>query len=473
MIKNVKIILIIYSIIVVILIILERRRPEKTLAWLVVFLFFPPLGIVLYTFLGRNWKKLKLKDNDIDLAEDLVKAYDVPQADNKYYELMELLKENNSSPVFHKNKVTVLNNGEAKFKLLKEKLKVAKNHIHIEYYIFKSDNIGMEIMDILIEKGKAGVQVRMVLDRLGTLSLKKKDINRLRRSGIDVVIYSYFLAPLLRFINTQINYRNHRKIVIIDGETAFIGGMNVGDEYLGKGKLGYWRDTHLMIEGDCVLGLQAVFIDDFCMVKKVMDKSLGYKGEIDDYFRNFENEGKVLQIAKSGPYSKNPTIMQSLIVMINKAKEHIYITTPYFVPTESVMTALKISALGGIKIKILFPGKSDHFPVYYASRTYLSELISYGVEVYFYDKKSFIHSKVITVDGEVSMVGTANMDIRSFELNYEINTVIYDEEITKELEEQFFMDLKKSKIVHKEYFKKNNIAIKALEAISRVFSNLL
>lgn len=473
MIKNVKIILIIYSIIVVILIILERRRPEKTLAWLVVFLFFPPLGIVLYTFLGRNWKKLKLKDNDIDLAEDLVKAYDVPQADNKYYELMELLKENNSSPVFHKNKVTVLNNGEAKFKLLKEKLKVAKNHIHIEYYIFKSDNIGMEIMDILIEKVKEGVQVRMVLDRLGTLSLKKKDINRLRRSGIDVVIYSYFLAPLLRFINTQINYRNHRKIVIIDGETAFIGGMNVGDEYLGKGKLGYWRDTHLMIEGDCVLGLQAVFIDDFCMVKKVMDKSLGYKGEIDDYFRNFENEGKVLQIAKSGPYSKNPTIMQSLIVMINKAKEHIYITTPYFVPTESVMTALKISALGGIKIKILFPGKSDHFPVYYASRTYLSELISYGVEVYFYDKKSFIHSKVITVDGEVSMVGTANMDIRSFELNYEINTVIYDEEITKELEEQFFMDLKKSKIVHKEYFKKNNIAIKALEAISRVFSNLL
>lgn len=471
MIRNVKIILIIYSIIVVILIILERRRPEKTLAWLVVFLFFPPLGIVLYIFLGRNWKKLK--DNDIDLAEDLVKAYNVPQADNKYYELMELLKENNSSPVFHKNKVTVLNNGEAKFKLLKEKLKAAKNHIHIEYYIFKSDNIGMEIMDILIEKVKNGVQVRMVLDRLGTLSLKKKDIRRLRKAGIDVVIYSYFLAPLLRFINTQINYRNHRKIVIIDGETAFIGGMNVGDEYLGKGKLGYWRDTHLMIEGDCVLGLQAVFIDDFCMVKKVMDKSLGYKGEIDDYFRNFENEGKVLQIAKSGPYSKNPTIMQSLIVMINKAKEHIYITTPYFVPTESVMTALKISALGGIKIKILFPGKSDHFPVYYASRTYLSELLSYGIEVYFYDKKSFIHSKVITVDGEISMVGTANMDIRSFELNYEINTVIYDEETTKELEEQFFVDLKKSKIVHKGYFKKNNIAIKALEAISRVFSNLL
>lgn len=473
MIRNVKIILIIYSIIVVILIILERRRPEKTLAWLVVFLFFPPLGIVLYIFLGRNWKKLKLKDNDIDLAEDLVKAYNVPQADNKYYELMELLKENNSSPVFHKNKVTVLNNGEAKFKLLKEKLKAAKNHIHIEYYIFKSDNIGMEIMDILIEKVKNGVQVRMVLDRLGTLSLKKKDIRRLRKAGIDVVIYSYFLAPLLRFINTQINYRNHRKIVIIDGETAFIGGMNVGDEYLGKGKLGYWRDTHLMIEGDCVLGLQAVFIDDFCMVKKVMDKSLGYKGEIDDYFRNFENEGKVLQIAQSGPYSKNPTIMQSLIVMINKAKEHIYITTPYFVPTESVMTALKISALGGIKIKILFPGKSDHFPVYYASRTYLSELLSYGIEVYFYDKKSFIHSKVITVDGEISMVGTANMDIRSFELNYEINTVIYDEETTKELEEQFFVDLKKSKIVHKGYFKKNNIAIKALEAISRVFSNLL
>src|SRR3712207_6223902 len=165
--------------------------------------------------------------------------------------------------------------------------------------------------------------------------------------------------------------------------------------------------------------------------------------------------------------------MQAILMMINKAQHYIYITTPYFVPTESVMTALKIAALGGIKIKILFPGKYDHFHVYYASRTYLSELISYGVEIYFYDKKAFIHSKVITVDGEVSMVGTANMDVRSFELNYEINTVIYDNEITKQLENTFLKDIKNSYLIPKDYFKNATLKVKFLEALARVFSNLL
>ncbi|AWZ49035.1 cardiolipin synthase [Clostridiaceae bacterium 14S0207] len=471
--KNLYILLLIYSLFAIVIIILERRRPEKTIAWLVIFLFFPPLGIFLYVFLGRNWKKRRLKDKRFNISEELAEAYKIKIPSNKYCELMELLKNNSSSPIFCKNKVEVFDNGLEKFRVLKKELLKARHHIHLEYYIFKSDGIGTEIMDILKKKAKEGVQVRLIIDKLGSLGLKKRDIKSLKEAGVDIVVYTYFLAPLLRIINTQINYRNHRKIVIIDGKIGFIGGINIGDEYLGKGELGYWRDTHLMIKGDCVLGLQAVFIDDFCMIKKILDKKLGYKGNVEDYFKDFRYEGKILQLAKSGPDSENPAIMQAILMMINKAQHYIYITTPYFVPTESVMTALKIAALGGIKIKILFPGKYDHFHVYYASRTYLSELISYGVEIYFYDKKAFIHSKVITVDGEVSMVGTANMDVRSFELNYEINTVIYDNEITKQLENTFLKDIKNSYLIPKDYFKNATLKVKFLEALARVFSNLL
>ncbi|GAA0788285.1 cardiolipin synthase [Hathewaya limosa] len=471
--KNLYILLLIYSLFAIVIIILERRRPEKTIAWLVIFLFFPPLGIFLYVFLGRNWKKRRLKDKRFNISEELAEAYKIKIPSNKYCELMELLKNNSSSPIFCKNKVEVFDNGLEKFRVLKKELLKARHHIHLEYYIFKSDGIGTEIMDILKKKAKEGVQVRLIIDKLGSLGLKKRDIKSLKEAGVDIVVYTYFLAPLLRIINTQINYRNHRKIVIIDGKVGFIGGINIGDEYLGKGELGYWRDTHLMIKGDCVLGLQAVFIDDFCMIKKILDKELGYKGNVEDYFKDFRYEGKILQLAKSGPDSENPAIMQAILMMINKAQHYIYITTPYFVPTESVMTALKIAALGGIKIKILFPGKYDHFHVYYASRTYLSELISYGVEIYFYDKKAFIHSKVITVDGEVSMVGTANMDVRSFELNYEINTVIYDNEITKQLENTFLKDIKNSYLIPKDYFKNATLKVKFLEALARVFSNLL
>ncbi|CAM2791535.1 cardiolipin synthase [Hathewaya histolytica] len=465
--------LLINSIIALIIIILERRRPEKTIAWLVIFLAFPPLGLICYIFMGRNWKKNKLKDDNFDFSEQLRKAYDNDITNNKHEELMNLLKHNSSSPIFYKNEIDILNNGEEKFKALKRELKNAKHHIHIEYYIFKSDNIGKEIIEILKQKAMEGVQVRVILDKVGSLKFKRKYVRELKKVGVDIVFYTYFLAPFLRFINTQINYRNHRKIVIIDGKIGFLGGINIGDEYLGQGKLGFWRDTHLMIKGDCVLALQAIFIHDFCNIKKVMKEEFKYEGYIEDYFKDFRHEGKIMQIAKSGPNSENPAIMQAIITMMSRAKKRIYITTPYFVPTESIMTALKIAALEGVNIKILFPGRYDHFHVYYASRTYLSELMEYGVEVYFYNDKSFIHSKIITVDGELATVGTANMDVRSFELNYEVNAVIYDKEITVELENYFLEDLKHSNKLSEKYFKDTSFAIKVLEAIARIFSNLL
>ena len=278
---------------------------------------------------------------------------------------------------------------------------------------------------------------------------------------------------MLKFINTQVNYRNHRKIAIIDGQIAYIGGLNIGDEYLGKGRLGYWRDVHLKIEGQAVNGLQKVFLEDFRKIKSI-DGKKEFDLDTSKYYKNHEEKGNaILQIAVSGPESETPSIMQMIHKMITTAKDHIYISTPYFIPPESIMIALKIAALSGVKIKILFPGKLDHFMVYFASRTYLAELIKDNVDIYFYKKDRFTHSKFITIDSKISTVGSANIDIRSFDLNYEANVLIYDKEKTKELENIFLEDLKISTKLPQNYFEKIPWITKFTESFCRLFSNLL
>jgi cardiolipin synthase A/B len=465
---------ILFIIISIVIIILERRRPEKTIAWLLLFLLFPPLGIFLYLFLGRNWKVNILNhEPNKELRELLYNAMfeaKVPE----YKSLFQLIANNSDSPLFIDNEVTVFRNGEEKFRELKKQLNQAKHHIHLEYYIVNSDGIGEEITEILIKKSLEGVKVRFILDKVGSVRYKNRDVARLKSAGVDVLYYSYFLAPVLRFINTQINYRNHRKIVVIDGSIGFIGGINIGDEYLGKTKFGYWRDTHLMVKGDFVLGLQSVFLDDYLSIKEVNNEMPIYEDDFSTYFpKPVASKGQTLQLVKSGPNSAYPSILQATIKMINMAEDHIYITTPYFVPPDSIMEALRIASLGGIEVSVLFPEQSDHIPVHLASRTYLNELIKCGIKVYLYDKNSFIHSKVITVDGLIGTVGTANMDIRSYEQNYEINAVIYSSEVVKRLENDFLEDLKKSTLTTYDGCKNEPFYIKWLEAIARVFSYLL
>ena len=372
------------------------------------------------------------------------------------------------------NEVEIFGDGEEKFKALKRELEKAKHHIHLEYYIVNDDNIGREIKDILIRKSNEGVKVRFIIDKMGSIKLSRSYIRELRENGVTVEMYSYFLAPLFRFINTQINYRNHRKIVVIDGKVAFTGGMNIGDEYLGKGKLGYWRDTHMMIKGDGVLGLQGIFLDDFLTIEKASNSYSFFGEDFDKYFPASIGRGnKVMQLVKSGPESEFPSIMQGIIKMIFMAKESIYIVSPYFVPTESVMEAIKIAALGGVKVKIVFPKKWDHAVVYFASKTYLQELVECGVEVYSYRDDAFIHSKIITVDSKICSVGTANMDRRSYELNYEVNCVFYDEEITKRLEDIIKEDISVSKLTTYEDFKEEPFYIKIYGKICRIVSSLL
>ncbi|WP_322389746.1 cardiolipin synthase [Clostridium perfringens] len=460
----------------VIIVVLERKQPEKTIAWLLILTLLPPIGLILYIFLGRNWKRNKLNDRINPKINDLISPILDEYPEKQYVPLMELLAFNSDSPIFVNNDIKIYKDGVEKFKDLKEELLKAKHHIHLEYYIVNSDEIGNEIKDILIKKALEGVKVRFIIDKVGSSSLKRSYIKDLKKAGVSVVMYSYFLAPLLKVINTQINYRNHRKIVVIDGQVGFLGGINIGDEYLGRNKkFGYWRDTHLMIKGDFVLALQAVFLDDFITIEKANNSYTFYDKEFDKYFpENIVAKERVLmQLVKSGPDSTFPAIMQSILKMIMTARENIYITTPYFVPPSSIIEALRIASLSGVDVKIIFPEKSDHFMVNKASKSYLAELMDCGIEVYFYDKSSFIHSKTMTIDRKICTLGTANMDIRSFELNYEINTVIYDKEITCKLDALFFEDLLKSRHFKIEEYEKSTKFDKFIEGVTRIFSALL
>jgi cardiolipin synthase A/B len=467
-------ILVINAAIPITIIILERKKPEKTIAWLLILTLLPPIGLFFYIFLGRNWKRHKLNEEFSPYVKELISRVLNQIYDNDYIQLVKLLANNSSSPLFIDNDIRIFNDGYEKFDFLIREMEKATHHIHLEYYIVKSDNIGNRIKEVLVRKAKEGVKVRFIADRLGSIKMSKSFKKELIEAGVDFIQYSYFLAPLLRNINTQINYRNHRKIVVIDGAVGFLGGINIGDEYLGNGKLGFWRDTHIMVTGDFVLGLQAVFLDDFMTIKRVDNKHFEYKEDFEVYFpKPKTSNGKLMQLITSGPNSEYPAILQGIMKMIAMANHHIYITTPYFVPSDSIMEALKIATLSGIDVRILFPGKYDHFMVHYASRSYLAELIKCGAKVYFYKKNSFVHSKVMTIDGRIATIGTANMDIRSYELNYEINAVIYDEKISEELEDVFFNDLMVSSLISKVDYENTPKIIKATEAFARVFSSLL
>lgn len=293
--------LIINLFIILILIIFAKKRPEKTLSWILILIIFPPLGLILFVLLGRNWKvntldkKSRQKVSNL-ITPSLLNKYNIT---NEYEPIINLLVSNSSSPLFVNNTITILDGGASKFEILKNKLLEAKDHIHLEYYIVKNDNIGNEIKDILIKKSKEGIKVKFIIDKMGSIKLNSEYIKDLKNAGVDVVFYSYVLAPFFRLINTQVNYRNHRKIVVIDGTIAFLGGINIGDEYLGLGKLGDWKDCHIMIEGDCVLGLQSIFLDDFSSIKKYNNEQILTLANIENYFKNNKFSGNIpMQLIK-------------------------------------------------------------------------------------------------------------------------------------------------------------------------------
>lgn len=458
---------------------LERKNASSAWAWLLILYFLPLVGFILYLLLGRQLRKKhlfrwegrknigidKLIDYQIEALQTNKLEYRLPETE-KYNTLIHMNLAASHAVLTQDNDIQIFTDGIDKFESLLQDIKNAKEHIHIQYYIFKLDNLGNRIMKALIERAKSGVKVRILYDEMGSRGVKKRAFKELTSLGGEVEVFFPSILPL---INPRLNFRNHRKIVVIDGRIGYIGGFNVGDEYLGLNhKFGYWRDTHLRIEGSAVHPLQTRFLLDWNQASQ--KHRVHYS---DRYFPAIPRKGQsAIQIVSSGPDTEWSNIKNGYIKLISSAKKHIYIQTPYFIPDEGFTDAIKIAALSGIDVKIMIPNKPDHMFVYWATYSNIGHLIKAGAKVYIYDK-GFIHAKMIVVDDNVASVGTANIDNRSFKLNFEVNSFIYDKDVAQKLAEVFEKDLLDCYLLTDEMYNSRSLWIKFKESVSRLLSPIL
>ena len=464
-------------------IVYDTRSTTKTLAYVLFAIFVPFAGMIFYFLFGVNYRKRKiyskkllendelaarLKDDLYHYSKQTFQENDAAVDNNR--DLAKMLLNDSMSPLTGHNAVTVLVNGERKFPEVLKAIREAKNHIHLEYYIYEDDEIGQEIESLLMEKAKEGVSVRFIYDDFGSPAIRRKFVRRARAGNIE--IFPFFKVYFSLFAN-RINYRNHRKIIVIDGHTAFVGGINVSDRYIndpGHPERKYWRDTHLRIDGPGVQYLQYLFLCDwnFCAGTKLQPDAFFFPHDVPTTV----TDNKVVQIAASGPDSGTPTILFSLIQAISLATKEILITTPYFIPGESLLDALTIASLSGISVKLLVPGVSDSVLVNLAARSYYGDLADAGVEIYQY-RKGFVHAKTLVADDKIAMVGTANMDFRSFDLNFEVNAIVYDTTVATELRDTFYEDLKSAEKIDAVVWSSRRWYRQLPERVARLLSPLL
>jgi cardiolipin synthase len=392
----------------------------------------------------------------------------------KWNPMIEYLEMTGKSRLTYLNSVDVFNTGKELFEDMENEIKNATSYIHMEYFTINYDQIGKHFFDLLKEKAKSGVEVKLILDGVGSRKLPATLIKELKMSNIEVQIFfpSYF--PI---INIRANYRTHRKICIVDSQVGYLGGFNIGDEYLGKGPLGSWRDTHIKIKGEALNELQKEFFSSWDFIKN--QKFLNYKPKSiskvreKKYFLEKSSEKKCLtQIVGSAPDYEFRLIRDAVLHMIMKAKKYIYIETPYFIPDDLLFETLKIASLSGVNIKIIIPNKPDHLAVYWATHSYVGEMLGAGIKFYTYNR-GFLHSKIVIVDDEVVSVGSANFDYRSFYQNFEINAFIYEPEVVKKLKGSFIENLAESSIITNEIYRNRKLSVKFKESVSRLFSPLL
>jgi cardiolipin synthase A/B len=466
-------------ILAMIVIFLEHKDAGPTWAWLMVLFFIPILGFILYLLFGQTLTKGRMFEwedrKKIGIEEILnqqLNNFRIKQflPHNEVAEnnkgLIYMLLANNDAILTVDNSIDIYTDGKEKFDALFEDIKNSEDFIHLQYYIFNNDQLGKKLIQLLTEKAKQGIKVRVLYDDLGSRSLRKRAFKDLKAAGGEVEVFFPSFLPL---INLRINYRNHRKLVIIDGKIGYIGGFNVGDEYLGlKEKFGYWRDTHLRITGSAVYAIQERFILDWNQASHRHD--IDYSSNL---FPAVETTGDIgMQIVSSGPDSEWEQIKYGYIKMISSAKKSIWIQTPYFIPDASLLDALKIAALTGKDVRIMIPNKPDHLFVYWATTYHVGEMLRAGAKIFIYDN-GFIHAKTIVVDDQLSSVGTANIDVRSFKLNFEVNAFMYNECIAKSLTESFLKDMEVSKEWTLEEYNKRTLFIRFKESISRLLSPIL
>jgi len=463
-----------YVVAAVMLVFLEKRNPQRMISWLLILVLFPGVGLIFYLTFGRSFRKsYRVKHKRMDdypkWLEDMsrrdiewLKTLD-GDIDDLSKSLIQLLQSNSESRLLLKNKVKVMADGAITFAVMIDALEKAESVINFMFFIVKEDDLGNRFKEVLIEKAKQGVEVNFLYDAVGSWKLSQAYKNDLSEAGVNV---RAFLPVMTPFASRNFNYRNHRKIVTIDGQVGFVGGLNIGDEYVGKKEyFGYWRDTHLMLKGESVYALNNIFLDDWVF-------SGGHIVSLDKHYPPQDIEKNTLmQIVSSGPDSDKYVIMQGYFKMITSAKKSICITSPYLVPEDALLVAIKTAAMSGVDVKIIIPDVADHFMVYWANQSYIEDLLESKVKIYAY-KDGFIHAKSLLVDGVCASVGTANLDIRSMELNFEVNAFIYDEAVVSDLRNDFEEDLRRSEKIVLDEFKKRKFYRKVLEVFGRLVSPL-
>lgn len=462
---------VVYLLIVVsilIFVILDNRNPFKTLAWILVLVCFPIVGLVAYFFFGRDTRKEKLigKKGYERLAKYPMMEWQQQQALttlDKQTQWMHFFRKVNNALPFEANDWTVYRDGYSMLHSLLVAIASAKHHIHLEFYIFEDDAVGRLVRDALIDKAHEGVEVRVLYDDVGCWKVSHLFYDVMREAGIEV--RSFLKVRFPRF-TSKVNFRNHRKVVVVDGCVGFVGGMNLAERYLKGVPWGIWRDTMMKLEGKAVYGLQTAFLTDWYAT----DHSLLTSST---YFPEMEVRGNVLaQIVTSDPIGKWRDIMQGLLLAISSSRKYFYVQTPYLLPTEPVMLALKTIALAGVDVRVMVPMKGDNKLIHWGTMSYWEELMEAGVKIYGYNK-GFLHSKLWVCDDQFFSIGSTNMDFRSFEHNFEVNAFVYDSDAAMEMKQLFLSDQKDAELISLKEWRMRPWSRKMMESIIRLFSPLL
>lgn len=452
----------------IVIVLLDNRNPVKTMAWVLVLVFLPVVGLAFYFFFGRNTRKERLisKKGFSRLSKRPMAEYQAQEA------LGDFTGRNQLIPFFHRvsnalpfegNDVQVFTDGYSMYQEFFRRIAKAKHHIHLEFYIFENDAVGRLLRDLLIDKAREGVSVRLLYDDVGCWDVNPMFYDEMLCEGIEV---RSFLKVRFPQFTSKVNYRNHRKLAIIDGKVGFIGGMNIALRYLKGVPWGVWRDTHICLKGKAVYGIQTAFLTDWFAVDRTLLTSA-------QYFPKMNSVGtSVAQIVTSDPVGEWHDIMLGLVKAISCAQRYIYVETPYFLPTEQVMAAFQTAALSGVDVRLMIPKKADAFITHKGTMSYLDELMKSGVKVYLY-RAGFLHSKLWVADDEWASVGSTNLDFRSFEHNFEANAFFYDEKTVCTLKEIFLEDMKKCMTLSQKIWDKRSFKNKIIESAVRLLAPLL
>ena len=452
---------------IVLVIITDNRNPLKTLPWIIVLLLAPVAGLVFYFFFGQNLSKQRIISRRtrkrITLQREEAEHTGCPDLPEQYRPLAQLLRRTCHAVPLYGSRITPYTDGGAKMEALLGEIARAHHHIHLQYYILSDDETGRRLRDALAAKAREGVRVRILYDDVGCSGVKKAFFREMREAGIEVHAFLHVKFP--RF-TSKVNYRNHRKIVVIDGRTGFIGGMNIADRYVRGTEWGSWRDTHVRIEGSGVAGLQIAFLSDWSATTKRHIAGPEYFPAAKRYTDD------ILQIVAGGPFGKWRTLLQAESYAVANARRRVWIQTPYYLPSDVLNTALQTAALAGTDVRLMLPARSDSKLIDLASHSYLDDMMRAGVKILFYEP-GFLHSKLLIADDALTVIGSANMDFRSFEHNFEVNAFVCDEEFTARMAAIFDSDAAKCHAVTPgEWFRRPRRRRWA-ESFMRVFSPLM